>query len=937
MTTPSSAPPSDPTPSPPTPRSRLVSVLTGVAWLALAIHALGWTEPRISGAAARSAEAPTLVLPDPAHPVRPLGEGAWELDLSGLGWPAGPGDPILGRWPVDVREDDRRLSFVPLQERPGAGRFSHLGHRLILGPSGGADPATSGRAYRVTLIRERAATVTELRPGSLRTIALVFVVLGFAAYAGKRPAFSRVSRIGALALVAYLAGCHEIREWGMLGISPDSGSYSAGPAAGIRNGRHPVYPLLVQALRAGEGGAAEILPETDVRWSRPDHPMLGVARGQKLLLYGCFLVLCWVLMREVAPTLVVISAAWVLEKGYLVAEKNELLTEATAQAVTMLLVAAFLAYLLGKGRWWLPVLALLFGGLYLTRPAGIYAALFPAVACTIALVREPRENLPALATAAAVGLVALATPAALTAALGGPGQATGTLPAIRISVALQIAEPEDVELLETERARTFLVRALEAKRPGTWGGGPGPPDGRGARPRVPEPQPLPGRAPPGRRDGLRVERAEGRLRRGGPTHPRGPPRAPGPPGPRRLHPCPRPVPQSPWPRPLPLHGWSFPLILAGAILLAAAGGSPTFFLTATCFAAHLAHLAIVAVFDVPLHRYIHATEILVLVGILVAGSATLERALRVVGERLPARRPPRSHVTMCRHRRPRPDRRPARHPRRSSARFVDLLVHRGPDDEGLWIADGVGLGMRRLSIIDLDGGAQPMTTEDGRYTIVFNGEVYNFEEIRRELEDRGERFRTRCDTEVVLRGWARWGEGVLERMNGMWGFAIHDTVEREAPSLPGPPGQEADLLRADRRGNRLVGRIRDEGPPRGRGDRPAPRPPGADRLPDLRLRGRPPHARPRHRDPARRPPRPDRGRRLDSASPRTGTSHPTRSTTSPGTRRRPAESIYELLVDATRQRLVADVPIAIMRLLGPRLERAGPHPRQGPRCPPPRP
>src|ERR1039457_3918819 len=84
-----------------------------------------------------------------------------------------------------------------------------------------------------------------------------------------------------------------------------------------------------------------------------------------------------------------------------------------------------------------------------------------------------------------------------------------------------------------------------------------------------------------------------------------------------------------------------------------------------------------------------------------------------------------------------------------------VLAHRGPDGEGGFSSEGVALGHRRLSIIDLETGQQPMTSADGRYTIVFNGEIYNFLELRRELESRGVRFRTRSDTEVLLEAYAR--------------------------------------------------------------------------------------------------------------------------------------------------------------------------------------
>ena len=112
-------------------------------------------------------------------------------------------------------------------------------------------------------------------------------------------------------------------------------------------------------------------------------------------------------------------------------------------------------------------------------------------------------------------------------------------------------------------------------------------------------------------------------------------------------------------------------------------------------------------------------------------------------------------------------------------RMCDALVHRGPDGSGVWTAPGVGLGHRRLSIIDLEGSPQPMHSADGRAVIVFNGEIYNFVELRRELENAGEQFRTEGDTEVILAAWRRWGPRCLERLHGMFAFALYDLERRE--------------------------------------------------------------------------------------------------------------------------------------------------------------
>ena len=106
--------------------------------------------------------------------------------------------------------------------------------------------------------------------------------------------------------------------------------------------------------------------------------------------------------------------------------------------------------------------------------------------------------------------------------------------------------------------------------------------------------------------------------------------------------------------------------------------------------------------------------------------------------------------------------------------MADSLAHRGPDGSGVWTGPGIGLGHRRLSIIDLEGGAQPMVSADGRLALSYNGEIYNFREVRAELEAKGHLFRTSSDTEVVLAAWRQWGAGCLSRFNGMFAFALWD-------------------------------------------------------------------------------------------------------------------------------------------------------------------
>lgn len=106
------------------------------------------------------------------------------------------------------------------------------------------------------------------------------------------------------------------------------------------------------------------------------------------------------------------------------------------------------------------------------------------------------------------------------------------------------------------------------------------------------------------------------------------------------------------------------------------------------------------------------------------------------------------------------------------------IVHRGPDDEGYYVSGPIGLGFRRLSIIDIEGGHQPMSDAEESIRVVFNGEIYNFHELRRELEGFGHVFRTRCDTEVIVLGYKQWGDEVLNRLDGMFGLAIWDEQKK---------------------------------------------------------------------------------------------------------------------------------------------------------------
>ena len=108
------------------------------------------------------------------------------------------------------------------------------------------------------------------------------------------------------------------------------------------------------------------------------------------------------------------------------------------------------------------------------------------------------------------------------------------------------------------------------------------------------------------------------------------------------------------------------------------------------------------------------------------------------------------------------------------SRMNDSQYHRGPDQEGLHIEEGVGLGHRRLSIIDISSGKQPLYNEDNTVVVVYNGEIYNFPELMEELQAEGHTFRTRCDTEVIVHAWEQWGEACVQRFRGMFAFAIWD-------------------------------------------------------------------------------------------------------------------------------------------------------------------
>jgi asparagine synthase (glutamine-hydrolysing) len=112
-------------------------------------------------------------------------------------------------------------------------------------------------------------------------------------------------------------------------------------------------------------------------------------------------------------------------------------------------------------------------------------------------------------------------------------------------------------------------------------------------------------------------------------------------------------------------------------------------------------------------------------------------------------------------------------------RLLNALKHRGPDGEGTWLGDGVALGHRRLSIIDLEGGAQPLHSYDGAVHVVANGEIYDYREVRRDLEKHGHRFLTHSDCEVIIGLYQRYGEDMFRHLRGMFAFALWDAAKRK--------------------------------------------------------------------------------------------------------------------------------------------------------------
>ena len=107
-----------------------------------------------------------------------------------------------------------------------------------------------------------------------------------------------------------------------------------------------------------------------------------------------------------------------------------------------------------------------------------------------------------------------------------------------------------------------------------------------------------------------------------------------------------------------------------------------------------------------------------------------------------------------------------------------VIAHRGPDEQGALTLDGVGLGIQRLSIIDIAGGQQPVHNEDGRLWLVFNGEIYNYPQLRAELEKRGHRFYTQSDTETIVHAYEEYGDDCVAHLNGMFAFALWERQRR---------------------------------------------------------------------------------------------------------------------------------------------------------------
>ena len=141
-------------------------------------------------------------------------------------------------------------------------------------------------------------------------------------------------------------------------------------------------------------------------------------------------------------------------------------------------------------------------------------------------------------------------------------------------------------------------------------------------------------------------------------------------------------------------------------------------------------------------------------------------------------------------------------------RMVRTLNHRGPDEEGSVVLPGVGLAMRRLAIVDLAGGQQPFANEDGSLQLVANGEIYNFQEVKRELVARGHQFRSQSDVEVLVHAYEEYGESFLQRIRGMFALALWDDRRRLLLAARDRAGEKPLYYTLTRDGLRLASEIK---------------------------------------------------------------------------------------------------------------------------------
>ena len=145
--------------------------------------------------------------------------------------------------------------------------------------------------------------------------------------------------------------------------------------------------------------------------------------------------------------------------------------------------------------------------------------------------------------------------------------------------------------------------------------------------------------------------------------------------------------------------------------------------------------------------------------------------------------------------------------------MADTIAHRGPDDEGYYLSGPIGLGFRRLSIIDLNRGHQPLANEDNSVWIVFNGEIYNYQDLRTSLQTKGHIFSTETDTEVIVHLYEELGENCLQELRGMFAFAIWDNRKKTSVSGERPCRYQTALLLFDRTISRVW--LRDKSHPGG--------------------------------------------------------------------------------------------------------------------------